>query len=96
MITEFKLGGVTWKVSVDNKGLDKEQSFGTCDYNISEVRIQLNTLGDERSEEEIQRTLYHEITHAILDTMGERELSNNEQFITTFSSFLHQFEKTKK
>ena len=33
-------------------------------------------------------TFYHELTHSILDTMGEDELSNNEKFVCTFSSFL--------
>jgi hypothetical protein len=33
-------------------------------------------------------TFYHELTHAILDTMGEDDLSNNEKFVSCFSSFL--------
>lgn len=33
-------------------------------------------------------TFYHELTHCILDTMGEYKLSRNEKFVTTFSSFL--------
>lgn len=33
-------------------------------------------------------TFYHELTHAILYTMGETDLNNNEKFVCTFSSFL--------
>lgn len=33
-------------------------------------------------------TYYHELTHSILDTMGESELSANEKFVSCFSSFL--------
>ena len=33
-------------------------------------------------------TFFHELTHAILDTMGEVELSGNEKFVCCFSSFL--------
>lgn len=33
-------------------------------------------------------TFYHELTHSILDTMGESELSANEKFVSCFSSFL--------
>lgn len=33
-------------------------------------------------------TFYHELTHSILDTMGEDELSANERFVSAFSSFL--------
>ena len=33
-------------------------------------------------------TFFHELTHVILDTMGESELSQNEKFVSCFSSFL--------
>ena len=33
-------------------------------------------------------TFYHELTHAILYTMGETDLNNNEKFVCVFSSFL--------
>ena len=33
-------------------------------------------------------TFIHEIVHGVLDTMGETELSNNERFVSTFSSLL--------
>lgn len=38
----------------------------------------------------------HELTHAILDTMGENELSANEKFVNTFSSFLAEAIKSSK
>lgn len=33
-------------------------------------------------------TFVHEVVHGILDTMGETDLSGNEKFVSTFSSFL--------
>ena len=33
-------------------------------------------------------TFFHELTHSILDTMGESDLSGNEKFVSCFSSFL--------
>lgn len=33
-------------------------------------------------------TFYHELTHAILGTMGENELNENEKFVCSFSGFL--------
>ena len=33
-------------------------------------------------------TFYHEVTHAILDTMGESDLSSNEKFVNCFAGFL--------
>ena len=33
-------------------------------------------------------TFIHEVVHGILDTMCETELSRNEKFVSTFSSFM--------
>lgn len=41
-------------------------------------------------------TFLHELTHAILDTMGENELSANEKFVNTFSSFLAEAIRSSK
>jgi hypothetical protein len=42
----------------------------------------------KQSETSKLNTFYHELTHAILRTMGEFELNNNEKFVCTFSGFL--------
>jgi hypothetical protein len=41
-------------------------------------------------------TFYHELTHAILYTMGETDLNNNEKFVCTFSSLLTEALTTAK
>lgn len=41
-------------------------------------------------------TLWHEVVHSILDTMGENELSQNEKFVCTFSGFLTEVLTTIK
>ena len=33
-------------------------------------------------------TFFHELTHVILDNMGEKDLSGNEKFVSTFAGFL--------
>jgi hypothetical protein len=43
-----------------------------------------------------EHTYFHELTHMILDNMGEGELSSNEKFVDTFSALLHQAIKTSK
>lgn len=43
-----------------------------------------------------QVVLWHEITHAILDTLGYPELSKNEEFVDTFAQGLYQVLKTLK
>ena len=42
----------------------------------------------KQSESSKANTFIHEVVHGILDTMGENELSGNEKFVSTFSSFM--------
>ena len=40
------------------------------------------------SKSSMANTFVHEVVHGILDTIGETELSGNDKFVSTFSSFL--------
>ena len=42
----------------------------------------------KQSKSSMANTFVHEVVHGILDTMGETELSGNDKFVSTFSSFL--------
>lgn len=42
----------------------------------------------KQSESSKANTFIHEVVHGILDTMGENELSGNEKYVSTFSSFM--------
>ena len=70
-----------------------------CDDNclgmskVAEGRIEIATMYNKDSvvSESCQmNTFYHELVHAILYTMGETELNNNEKFVCTFSSLLNE------
>lgn len=56
------------------------------------VKIAENFMSDNeqyvQSDGSKENTFYHELTHSILDTMAEFELSGNEKFVSTFSSLL--------
>ena len=41
-----------------------------------------------QSESSKVNTFYHELTHCILQTMGEHELNDNEKFVCCFAGFL--------
>ena len=43
---------------------------------------------NKQSETSKVNTFIHEVVHGILDTMGENEMSQNEKFVCTFSSFM--------
>lgn len=63
-------------------------SMGDCCIWDSTIKIAHYYKGKPQSDDSKVNTFYHELTHLILDTMGEFELSTNEKFVSTFSSFL--------
>ena len=82
---EYVVGGQLMKINhVDS--LDGK--LGTCCLGAGFVRIANNFNGEKQSETSKQNTFYHELTHTILDTMGRDDLSKDEIFVSSFSSFL--------
>jgi len=96
MIRKFKLGAVDWTVKVKNDKLNDIEAYGQCSYSESNIILQTESRGLKRADTAIDHTIYHEVVHAILDTMSEHDLSNNEKFVQQFALLLHQFEVTKK
>ena len=94
--TEFTLGALKWKISLDTNELQKDNCYGKMMFTAKLITLSNHHHGFDIDVDSIEQTLYHEVTHAILDTLGEHELSNNEEFVQKFSLLLHQFEKTKK
>ena len=84
---EFHVGGK--KMEVRDVARCDDNSLGTAFLAGGYVEI-ANACNKEDSVSEGCKinTFYHELTHAILDTMGEKELSQNEKFVCSFSSFL--------
>lgn len=84
--TEYRVGGQKIKVSIVD-GLEDDK-LGQCCVAEGEVKIAKNFGRKEQSASSMLNTFFHELTHSILDTMGENELSCNERFVSCFSSFL--------
>lgn len=87
---QYKVGGVTIDVEhVERLGGSK---LGTCLLPAGKVKIAEKFMCDdeqyEQTESNKENTFYHELTHSILDTMAEFDLSQNEKFVSTFSSLL--------
>lgn len=93
MIKKFSLGGKKYKVkivnSIDDTGLGRAYSY------LNKIKISKNWNGMPIPKSSMEQTFYHELVHAILDEIGEKDLSGNETFVQSFSLLLHQFEKTK-
>ena len=48
----------------------------------------------ELNQQAKETTLYHELVHAILFSMGKS--NHDEEFVDTFGGFLHQYMKTRQ
>lgn len=83
----YNVGGA--KIEVRRVERCDDNSLGICLLAGGYVEIANRFSKDEaQSDYSKVNTFYHELTHSILDTMGEKELSSNERFVCTFSSFL--------
>lgn len=92
----FDLFGSTWKVLWNNQTMNDHERYGQCSYGEKEITLSTTQGVDKLSSDKINQTFYHELVHAILDSMNEYELSRNEKFVNTFSELLHQALKTFK
>ena len=85
--SKFTVGGQD--VIVKHTDLCEDGSLGNIILGQGEIQIaKYVSKGIEQSETSKLNTFYHELTHAILRTMGEYELNSNERFVCTFSDFL--------
>lgn len=76
----------TW-YSIDTKEhLDKKLYTGEVNYHHRTITLaSKSSNGKNLRKSDIQETFWHELTHAILESMGETKLNNNESFVEDFS-----------
>ena len=85
----ISVGGVLHEIKLVERCEDN--NLGNCC--VAEGRIEIADRWDrdrQQCQDSKRQTFYHELTHCILDTMGENDLSKNEKFVNTFSSFLNE------
>ncbi len=95
MIKEFTLGATKWDVEEVDK-LNSTTQLGECSLGQSKISISKTWANEKVSDQSKEATLYHEVTHAILDTLGYHEHSNDELLVQGLATLFQQFEKTKK
>ena len=85
--SKFQVGGC--EIEVKRVERCDDDTIGCCILAQDCIEI-ANKFGKdfEQGEQSKINTFYHELTHAILRTMGETELNENEKFVCSFSSFL--------
>ena len=91
-IKRFTLGAVKWKVKADTKRTDAMGAFGICDTPKSLISIATDGINDDF----IEQTVWHEVLHASLISMGRLDLNADEDLVQGLSLLLHQFDKTRK
>lgn len=91
----FNVGGVT--INVHKVERCENNALGNCLLAAGVIEIaDICNKETEQTESNKVNTFFHELTHAILDTMAENELSTNEKFVSAFSAFLTEAITTAK
>lgn len=99
-----KLNGIPIKLNVGGQEIEvkrvergDDNCLGHCLVASGCIEVAIKYDRDREVSDSCKRnTFYHELVHAILYTMGEMELNNNEKFVCTFSSFLTEALTTAK
>lgn len=86
----FNLHGQTITVRYADDLIHKEDRVGGAYYRDSIIKLQADSQSTPRSREQIEQNFCHELTHFILDQMGEPRLRSNEKFVDLFANLLHQ------
>lgn len=74
--------------AIVTKVIPDYDKLGEITVFAGELKLAQESSGKIQSPSSMFNTYWHEITHGILDTMGESRLSRDEKFVSTFSSFL--------
>lgn len=84
--SKIRIGGQD--ISIVNEVRLDDNELGTICLAKGVINIADNFNNSKQCESSKINTFIHEVVHGVLDTMGEFELSKNEKFVCTFSSFL--------
>lgn len=86
---KFELGGQTFRVEITDDLIPEEGAYGMFRSHSNKIQ-----LCEGINQDKLCQTFYHELTHAILHTMGS-EHWDDEQLVDLFGTFLHQFMSTQ-
>lgn len=84
--SKIRIGGQDIDVCIVDR--IEDEKLGQICVAEGKILIADNFSTSKQSESSKVNTFVHEVVHGILDTMGETELSRNEKFVLTFSSFM--------
>ena len=83
---KIRIGGQDIEVCIVDR--IEDEKLGQMCVAEGKLLIADNFSTRKQSDTSKVNTFVHEVVHGVLDTMGETELSGNEKFVLTFSSFI--------
>lgn len=89
----FYIFGEKIKISII-KQIKRGTAYGVWFESENKIQLAKTVFQKSLNEEQIEQTYFHEVTHVILDSIGEPTLSENEVFVDKFSKALYQVLKT--
>lgn len=91
--SKFSLGGLNYEVKITPE-LNNGEDYGEWDGAGCVITIAESARLDHLSRERMEQVFCHELTHAILNFIGNEKLNDNEVFVDTFAQGLYQAIKT--
>ena len=89
--TEIELAGQTFKIAMDPSLRQISGCCGQTHFDEGMIIIDPGLRGDTKAV-----TYFHELTHAILHTMGATDLNKDEAFVDMLGNLLWQSFKSAK
>ena len=83
---KIRIGGQDINISIKDRLVNEK--LGIICLASGELDIAETFYDYKQCESSKVNTFIHEVVHGVLDTMGEKELSSNEKFVSTFASLL--------
>lgn len=83
----FQVAGQVFKI---NKVERNGRWVGQCKYAQGEIDLSLTADDVPISSQCMEQSFFHEMVHAILQTAGETDKNDDEQFVDRFAQLLHQ------
>lgn len=91
----FQLFGHTIEVSLEDEYIVHREQLCRGLWCPEQNKIRLANAKDQ-ADSILHQTLWHEMVHAVLDRLGEDELSNNEKLVDLLGQAFYQINITAK
>ena len=90
---KFTLGGTEYRVKIEDSSIDNAV-VAQVSYPEALVSVSSRSKGKKCTAGYMEASFYHELVHAMLETMGKHTLSEDEELVEGLANQLHQFMKT--